>query len=373
MKHGYLMVTNLHKLALSLLLLCGLTGCDRASLEQQWISALAGRISADYQALYGASLSLADSVGQFCSADAVNPSLQQPQMQWKKTMAAWQHIQWVRFGPVMDSNDDWKIQFWPDKKNILDRKIQQLLNRETPLDAQSIGDASVVVQGLSALELLLFDDGYIGAYAGAQGSAPSAEKQCEVLQAIAGYFVQTTKRINNKWQDQTYREQWVASVNAEQEGVHATAETDVVAALLTQMEKVKLDKIGGPLGYKNRSKQPNGYFSESWRSNTSLDNIKTNLLALQTMLDNQDGMDLRRLLIEKGNQSTADELGAKINESLHILATLDKPLRLAVTDVAYRPQLEELHESIGGLNSLIKVKVTAALGIALGFNSNDGD
>ena len=353
-------------------------GCERVSPEEKWASALSIRIAADYVDLFHRSQLLVGSANRFCEAKiqrsdrvgAPSAELSTVQAEWRRTMGAWQHIQWVRFGPMVENNDDWKIQFWPDKKNIVSRKVQQILSKEIKIDQQMVADASVVVQGLSALELLLFDTEYVALF---DHNTGMSVRQCQLVMAVGQHLVSTIERVKNQWQDQNYRSSWIATVNKEQDSFGPSALTDVVAAMLTQMEKLKADKLGGPLGYKNRSKQPNGYFSEGWRSHSSLDNIKTNLLALQILISNQDSYDLRRLLDAKGSDAVADEIESSINQILNVIATIDKPLNEAVSDVGSRVQLEELHLAVGNLNSLLKTRLSPALGITLGFNSNDGD
>lgn len=346
------------------------TACDRPSPESKWANAVSGRVAGDYAKLHNESQQLANDLEQFCSSDTKNRELSRAQGQWRKTMDAWQNVQWVRFGPIVENNDDWKIQFWPDKKNIVARKAQQLLARDAAIDKAAIVDASVVIQGLSALELLLFDEEFANRY---QEDDELASRQCQLLMAIGEYFVDTTGRVYAGWTDKTFQEKWLDTLTKQDDGPHTTALIDVIGALLTQMERVKSDKLGGPLGFKNRSKQPNGYFSEAWRSSSSVDAIKSNLLALQSLISNQDEYDLRRLLQAKGNEQVATDLEAKINESLQLLATIDKPLREAVTSVGLRQRLEELHGTVGEINSILKSRLPSALGVALGFNSNDGD
>jgi predicted lipoprotein len=49
------------------------------------------------------------------------------------------------------------VQFWPDKKNLVGRQVEQLVNGDKPVDAAALGKSSVVVRGLSAYEYILFD------------------------------------------------------------------------------------------------------------------------------------------------------------------------------------------------------------------------
>ena len=350
-----------------IMLVVALSACDRTPPEAKWVAQLTTQIGGDYLELMAASKSMADSVDAYCLNAG---DITEPRQQWRQTMAAWQHVQWVRFGPIVDNNDDWKIQFWPDKKNIVARKVNQLLARQDPIDVVAVANASVVVQGLSALELLMFDDHYALRFA---TEDPLAEKQCQLLTSISQHLVSTVSEIYQQWENPEFQSRWLASVTAPQNKVHADAESQAIGAMLSQMEKVKLDKLGGPLGYKNRNRQPNGYFAEGWRSHSSLENIKANLLSIKVIVDNQGKYDLRRLLAAKDNEPLADQIQSKINQCLSMLAAIDKPLAVAVTDLAYKPRLEAIHKAVGELNTLLKTDLAAALEIKLGFNSNDGD
>lgn len=343
------------------------SACDSTPPEAKWVAAVSKRIGSDYQALLKESETLASSTATFCEQPV---DLSPARTQWLRTMDAWQQVQWVRFGPILENNDDWKIQFWPDKKNIVARKVGQLLEREQAIDAATLDKASVVVQGLTALELLLFDDNFSQRYG---ENTPQAEKQCQLLRVTSEYLVTTVNRISEGWQDDDFQSRWLATATTGSDSTQVDAESQIVAAMLSQMEKVKLDKLGGPLGYKNRNRQPNGYFAESWRSHSSLANIQANLLALARVIDAQDGYDLRRLLAHHGAAPLADQIQAQVNKCLSLLSDIDKPLSEAVMDSAYKPRLDALHQAVGELNSLLKSGLATALQIKLGFNSNDGD
>ena len=359
--------TTIFKSLTFFMLAVALSACDRTPPEAKWVAALMTQIGGDYLELMAASKSMADSVDSYCA----NPNdLAQPRAEWRQTMAAWQHVQWVRFGPVVDNNDDWKIQFWPDKKNIVARKVNQLLARQEPVDTAAVASASVVVQGLSALELLMFDPQYSQQFS---TDNPVADKHCQLLVATSKHLVSTISNIYQQWEQPKFQARWLGSIVDPESTMHVDAETEAVGAMLSQMEKVKLDKLGGPLGYKNRNRQPNGYFAEGWRSHTSLANIKTNLLSIKVLIDNQGEYDLRRLLAAKGNDELADKIQTQINMCLSLVSAIDIPLSLAVMDVAHKQQLEALHQAVGELNSLLKSGLSSALDIKLGFNSNDGD
>jgi len=77
---------------------------------------------------------------------------------WKQSMSAWQAVQWVQFGPIKQDGREWALQFWPDKKNLVGRKIKKRLNGGELMTEADLDNEGVVVQGLSALEYLLYDE-----------------------------------------------------------------------------------------------------------------------------------------------------------------------------------------------------------------------
>ncbi len=341
-----------------LFVIFSLVGCEQPSEKNNWILSVTDRIQSDYGQLALESEILVSSLQQYCNTDQdkKQSALNKAQNQWRSAMAAWQQIQWVRFGPISENNDDWKIQFWPDKKNLVARKTQQFLVENEEVTQKKIAEASVVIQGISELELLLFDPNYIS--------------QCQLLQAVGENLSLTTKQIHQAWIE-SHDEKWVQSIHQPEQ--KAEMEGQLFGALLAQMERIKLDKLGGPLGLKNRNKKPNGYFSESWRSNHSLANIETNINAFQGVLVDPKRYDLVELLLSLSQKELANRLLDKVSQIQDAIAAIQKPLNKAVHQESTKQQVAHLYGQIGDLNSLLKNDVAKVLNITLGFNANDGD
>ena len=70
---------------------------------------------------------------------------------------AWAELQPLLIGPLAEGNRSWQVQFWPDKKNLVGRQVEQLVTAQPQIDAAALAKSSVVVQGLSAYEYILFD------------------------------------------------------------------------------------------------------------------------------------------------------------------------------------------------------------------------
>lgn len=60
---------------------------------------------------------------------------------------AWAELQPLLIGPLAEGNRAWQVQFWPDKKDLVGRQVEQLLKNNPQVDAAALAKASVVVQG----------------------------------------------------------------------------------------------------------------------------------------------------------------------------------------------------------------------------------
>ncbi|MDZ7851942.1 MAG: imelysin family protein [Halomonas sp.] len=113
---------------------------------------------------------------------------------WLDAYQAWQAVRFVNFGPIEQQSRGWQLQFWPDRKNLVGRKVSAWLKADTAPTMQSIADDSVAVQGFPALEYLLFDDELD------TPQALAAPQACGLLSAITKHLEATTRQLHDDWQ-----------------------------------------------------------------------------------------------------------------------------------------------------------------------------
>ena len=106
---------------------------------------------------------------------------------------AWAELQPLLIGPLAEGNRSWQVQFWPDKKNLVGRQVEQLVTAQPQIDAAALAKSSVVVQGLSAYEYILFD-----AKPDVANDAQKA-KYCPLLVAIGERQKQLAEEILSSW------------------------------------------------------------------------------------------------------------------------------------------------------------------------------
>lgn len=84
-------------------------------------------------------------------------SLETARADFLHAQKAWAELQPLLIGPLAEGNRSWQVQFWPDKKNLVGRQVEQLVSTQPQIDAAALAKSSVVVQGLSAYEYILYD------------------------------------------------------------------------------------------------------------------------------------------------------------------------------------------------------------------------
>lgn len=317
-------------------------------------------------------------VGDFCGVPDVG-NLRLAQDAWRRAMEAWQRVQTVRFGPVTDDNQAWKVQFWPDPNNLVRSKVEGLIGGGEALTPERLESASVVAQGLSAAEYLLFDaeGGALERYANERDA--DAARRCGLLQLVAGHTVGVADFLQQGWLPGQggYA---VTFANPGDDNPAYPAVADAQAALLDSIfaavEIAKDDKLGEPLGERNDLGIAKPYAVEAWRSRHSLALIEATLDGAHRLYyagePGGDGYGVDDLLRDRDGAALADAIDRQFAV---VMATAPDGLTLftAVEDAGSAETLGHWHESLSVLADLLKNEVPGILGVTLGFNERDGD
>src|SRR5690606_25449867 len=76
-------------------------------------------------------------------------------------VGAWSQAEIIQFGPITEDNRSERILFWPDRKSIGLKQVQAAIadHDESATDPDRISGKSVAMQGLGALDFILFGTG----------------------------------------------------------------------------------------------------------------------------------------------------------------------------------------------------------------------
>ena len=174
---------------------------------------------------------------------------------------AWAELQPLLIGPLAEGNRAWQVQFWPDKKDLVGRQVEQLLKNNPQVDAAA-GQGQRVVQGLSAYEYILFDSKIDLA------DAATKARYCPLLEAIGTHQQQLAQDILARWKnDGGMLTQMSKFPNDRYADAHE-AIAELLRVQVTALDMLK-KKLGTPLGRQSKG-IPQPYQAEAWRSNASL-------------------------------------------------------------------------------------------------------
>jgi predicted lipoprotein len=299
-----------------------------------------------YQTLGTAFRTQATAWHGFCAAPSESGfgALAQP---FADAVKAWSLVELVRYGPVSENFRYERIAYWPERKNDVSRALARLLAEPTPADPASMAGRSVAVQGLSALERLLYDDGARAALL----TGEDAQKRCAAGEAIAGNLVAVADEVSAGWATLMQNLAKADDVLARE------AVSRFVTDLLTVYQIVGDAKMDVPMGSSLEEARP--HLAQYWRSDLS---------NVALAADLGSAADLTALILGE------DDSGVRAVRAAARLATeLPAPLAHLVVQNAGRSRVLLLRNAVRGARDLTSQTVPAALGVTVGFNSLDGD
>lgn len=115
---------------------------------------------------------------------------------FKRTALAWAQVEFLRFGPLSVTGRPERFSFWPDPRGVMQRQLGALIARRDPLalDANGLAKKSAAIQGLPALEVLLWDTKHP---LGADGE--EARYRCGLAVAVAQNLAHIARDLLSEW------------------------------------------------------------------------------------------------------------------------------------------------------------------------------
>lgn len=287
----------------------------------------------------------------------------------RKTLDAWMGVQHLRLGAVQLAMRGHRFQFYPDQGRV-DQQLDRLLAGAdgAALEAGAFRAASVAVQGLPALERLLWTDGRPARLA--RGGFP-----CALAMAIAANLAEMAAGLARDWEagDEAFIRIIVhPGPDNPYYASSREAALDFFKALYGGLQLIHDVKLQPVLGTAAAAARPR--LGESWPSRRSLANIVINLEALQALYQGEGGIGFTDLAWEHGRDpELVPLLERAFEQTLATARGIPAPLAIAVTDPALRPRVEKLALQVRALKQLVRTRLAAALGLAVGFNALDGD
>jgi predicted lipoprotein len=336
---------------------------DQAAIARE---ALQNYIRPGYAQFAASAASLAASVDALCQAPSAD-ALTAARKSFAGTVAAWSVVEPIRFGPVEREHRHDRIFYWPDPKGLGTKQIREALAKAdaSVTDQATLAAKSVALQGLPALEYLLYGDDADGL--AKQGA--DAAFRCSFAKAVAANLATLSKEVGDGWQDGApYAQAFLHP--APDNSVYRTPKEvtlDLYKTFSGGIEAVRDQKLAKPLGAKPEEARPK--LAPFWRSGLAFANMEGNL----------GGM--RDLFAKGGFAGIVHNESAGVEESIlfdlkHAIETLrgiDLPVEAAFRDDDTRAKLGALRIALKSASSTAGDMIARAAGLSFGFNAMDGD
>ena len=276
---------------------------------------------------------------------------------WRDAVPAFGAVEPLRAGPMLEDNRVNRVFFWPDSRRAGERQLRALVADTGALDVDAMPAKSVAVQGLPALERLLYGD--------AVETDPGST--CRVAVPVAGNVARIAAELDAAWADPDGI--GARMVEPPADDPLFRSEREVLRSLVTQLqaglELVATAKLG-PLVDADAAAMRRLPFARS-------------ALFPEYLSGNLDG--LAALLLDAGLADVADVAGEAKFEVGNARRLLDQLGEDLVGNEALRGSPSEatvttaraLRAGVVGIERLLIDRVAPALGTGTGFNSADGD
>lgn len=308
--------------------------------------------------------SLKLNIGALCDEPS-EAGLETARGQFKSVVTAWSRIELYRIGPLMAENRSEKTLFWPDRKGIALRQVQGIL-AEPDLEATDpakLAGKSVAVQGLGALEFLLFGTG------AEQLATPEGDFRCRYALAIATLLGDTAAAMSAEWNDpDRFSKRLLAPSESDPDYRSFREVAEALTGLLAHgTEAIRDQRLLPFLGRDGAEPKPKSALF--WRSGMTVPSISANFEGLQALLEDSriaEATTPENLWVgnsaefEFGNAERAGKV-------------VTKPVEQALEDPKQKRALDYLVIVTQSLDSILGESLAAALGLSVGFSSLDGD
>jgi len=322
-----------------------------------FVSDLAEEIAAQYLLLQTELAGLDQNVDNFCADTRKVQSFQAVQQQWRLTLAAWQRVQGINFGPVNVESRRYRVAYYPLNHDRLASRISALVASGDDISEAVVAGSSADLQGLTAMEVILFRENAL-VVLNEGGQAP---RYCHYLRALSTNLQALLAPVAIEWgQSGSYRQTFTAVGNVEQSLEDWFGS---VAEHLQIIRDTKLRQVAA--GVVNNIEAP--YAQES------LNNIANNLVLLRQVFDMQRNSGLDRLLEVNDLAREAQAF----TQYMQAFSVQSSSLEGALLEYTSTPEgldgLEALAASVHEVLEYFAVTLASGLDVYIGFNGADGD
>ncbi len=317
-----------------------------------------------FDALAKSSGRLAASLDRACAGD--KKAAETVNKDYADAVLAWAAVEFLRFGPLSQVGRPERFGFWPDPRGVTQRQVAALVSKRdaTALDPAALAKKSAAVQGLSALEVLLYDDAHP-----ITGNDEEARYRCALGRSMAQSTHALAEEILTEWQgDDGWRRRMVEP--RADDARYRTAEepaADFARALITGLQMIQDREIAPMIAVlETPEKAPRLPFSRSGLSARYAASGVDSAKALYETMGLAKGMPSDKAWMPRWIGAAFERLARDAPAAVEgIPRAKDNPERAR--------DLRMVRFHIEGIRKLIGREIAPLAGLTIGFNELDGD
>lgn len=326
--------------------------------------AVEGAIRPGFDAFAAQTRDLQGAMAGFCASPS-EAALAGPREQFGNVVRAWSQIEIYRFGPLMTDNRSDRILFWPDRKGVALRQVQAILagGDATATDPATLKGKSVAVQGLGALEFVLFGTG------AETLQSTEGEFRCAYGAAITVLLAETAQQMSAEWADPAGISARIIRPQPSDPDYRNNEEVlqELIGTMVFGVEASRDQRILPFLGRDTQAPKPRSALF--WRSNLTMESVLGNFDGVEALLVKSDiwrYVPPEQFVIGEKAQAEFARIRTNVGK---VTGTVEQ----AMADATQKQAIADIVVSTQTLGKLLGEDLPAALGLSVGFSSLDGD
>ncbi|MEM9279042.1 MAG: imelysin family protein, partial [Pseudomonadota bacterium] len=280
------------------------------------------------------------------------------------TAKAWASIELIRFGPVSENNRFERILFYPDRKSTGLKQVQRILAKqdESAVDIDRLTGKSVAVQGLGALEFLLFGTG-------SEALVSGDRFRCNYAKTISRNLAEIAGELSNGWADNGPSTIIWTGPGPENPVLRTPREAvnELLGTLVHGLESIRDIRISAFLRAEASKDRPRVAIFR--RSENTMNMISNNIGAVRRLLLESGA----ETLLEPEDRPVFSNVIFELENAERVAGMIPEPVGETIKDPEQRNRLSYLRTSIGFAIEMLDQDFAKAAGLSSGFSFSDGD
>lgn len=309
---------------------------------------------------------LQSSIAAFCEAPSAAGYNQAAEF-YRAALQGFARVEFLRFGPLLEDHRLERLVFWPDRKSTGRRQAERIVatHDDSVLTLDALRGKSVATQGLTALEVVLFDDAREGLLAGGE----DAQFRCAYARVIGENIVDITASLRDEWAADDGYAALLTHPGADNAiyRTHQEAAAEIIESLTTGLQIIRDQKLLPILGSERAKARPKR--APFRRSGNTVALLAAGVSGLRDMVV---ALHLD-LMLDEADSWLANSVPFELSNALRVLEGVPEPLTKTLRDPGVYGKLSYANLVLGSLRETVGENLAAALAIIMGFNALDGD